>query len=230
MRRPMKIKDLPKNEMPRERMLQYGVENISNIDLLSIILRTGIKDISVRELAAEILNSVGGINNLADAGIRELSNIKGMGSVKAITLIAAVELGKRINSQEITLHMKLSNVELVHNAFKKYFINLKQEKFLAIYLDNKKCLISYKILSIGTIDHTIVHPRDVFNEAIKVSASSIILMHNHPSSDITPSKEDIKTTNKLVETGLIMNIPIIDHIITNGKEYYSFYDNHFTNN
>ncbi|MCX4365878.1 MAG: DNA repair protein RadC [Bacilli bacterium] len=226
----MKIKDLPKNEMPRERLLQYGVENLSNIDLLSIILRTGIKDISVRELSADILNSVGSLNNLADAGIRELSNIKGMGSVKAITLIAAVELGKRISSQEISLHMKLSNVELVHNAFKKYFINLKQEKFIAIYLDNKKCLISYKVLSIGTIDKTIVHPRDVFNEAIKVSASSIIVMHNHPSSDITPSKEDIDTTNRLVETGLIMNIPIIDHIITNGKDYYSFYDNHFTNN
>ncbi len=230
MRPLMKIKDLPKNEMPRERLLQYGVENLSNIDLLSIILRTGIKDISVRELSADILNSVGSLNNLADAGIRELSNIKGMGSVKAITLIAAVELGKRISSQEISLHMKLSNVELVHNAFKKYFINLKQEKFIAIYLDNKKCLISYKVLSIGTIDKTIVHPRDVFNEAIKVSASSIIVMHNHPSSDITPSKEDIDTTNRLVETGLIMNIPIIDHIITNGKDYYSFYDNHFTNN
>ena len=190
MRPLMKIKDLPKNEMPRERLLQYGVENLSNMDLLSIILRTGIKDISVRELSADILNSVGSLNNLADAGIRELSNIKGMGSVKAITLIAAVELGKRISSQEISLHMKLSNVELVHNAFKKYFINLKQEKFIAIYLDNKKCLISYKVLSIGTIDKTIVHPRDVFNEAIKVSASSIIVMHNHPSSDITPSKED----------------------------------------
>ena len=225
----MKIKDLPKNEMPRERLLQYGVENLSNIDLISIILRTGIKDISVRELSAEILNSVGGINNLANMGIRELSNIKGMGSVKAITLIAAIELGKRINSKEISLNMKLSNVELVHEAFKKYFIDQKQEKFLAIYLDNKKCLISYKILSIGTIDRAIVHPRDVFNEAVKVSASSIIVMHNHPSSDLLPSKEDIDITNKLMESGLIMNIPIIDHIITNGKDYYSFYDNHFTN-
>lgn len=223
----MRIKDLPKNEMPRERLLQYGVENLSNIDLLSIILRTGIKDISVRELSAEILNSVGGINNLANAGIRELSNIRGMGSVKAITLIAAIELGKRINSKEISLHMKLSNVSLVHDAFKQYFIGLNQEKFLAIYLDNKKCLISYKVLSIGTINSAIVHPRDVFNEAIKVSASSIIIMHNHPSSDLTPSKEDIDLTNKLMESGLIMNIPIIDHIITNGKEYYSFYDNHF---
>lgn len=226
----MKIKDLPKNEMPRERLLQYGVENLSNIDLLSIILRTGIKDLSVRELSAEILNSVGSINNLANAGIRELSNIRGMGSVKAITLIAAIELGKRINSSEISINMKLSNVELVHDAFKQYFINLKQEKFLAIYLDNKKCLISYKIISIGTINCAIVHPRDVFNEAIKVSASSIIIMHNHPSSDLRPSGEDIKLTDKLMETGIIMNIPIVDHIITNGKEYYSFYDNHFINN
>ncbi len=224
MRLLMKIKELPKDEMPRERLLQYGVENISNTDLLSIILRTGTKDISVKDLSSTILKQVGGINQLGNVGIRELSNIKGMGVVKAITLLAAVELGRRINSKEIVIKMKLNNVELVHEAFKKYFVDLKQEKFLAIYLDTKKCLISYKVLSIGTLDKTIVHPRDVFNEAIKVGASSIIIMHNHPSNQLKPSIEDIEVTNRLFECGKMMNIPIIDHIITNGKEYYSFYD------
>lgn len=225
----MKIKELPKSEMPRERLLQYGVENISDTDLLSIILRTGTKDLSVKDLSAMILNRCGGINNLSTIGIRELSNIKGVGVVKAITLLAAIELGKRINSKEVVLHMKLNNVGLVHEAFKKYFVDVKQEKFLAIYLDTKKCLISYKVLSIGTVDRTIIHPREVFNEAIKVSASSIIVMHNHPSNQLHPSKEDIEVTNRLVECGKMMNIPVIDHIITNGKEYYSFYDHEHQN-
>lgn len=226
----MKIKDLPKTEMPRERMLKYGVENLSNVDLLSIILRTGVKDLNVTELAVSILSQVGGINKLSNVGVRELSNIKGMGSVKAITLLAAIELGNRVNSREIDFNMCLSNGELVHNVFKKYFLNLNQEKFMAIFLDSKKRLISYKIIAIGTLDRALVHPRDIFNEAIKNTASSIVVMHNHPSGILTPSNEDIELTDKLIECGKMMNIPVIDHIITNGKEYYSFYDEYFKEN
>jgi len=121
----MKIKELPKDEMPRERLLQYGVENVSNTDLLSIILRTGTKDISVKELSSTIINRVGGVNNLSNVGIRELSNIKGMGIVKAITLLATIELGRRINSKEVVIKMKLNNVEIVHDAFKKYFVEFR---------------------------------------------------------------------------------------------------------
>lgn len=220
----MRIKDLPTTELPRERLLQYGVENLSNSDLISIILRTGVKDFSVKEISNNILKNIGNINNLNNIGIRELSKIRGVGQVKAITLIAAIELGKRINSSEISLKMKLINNTVVHDAFKRYFQNIKQEKFMAIFLDTKKCLISYKILFVGTIDKATVHPREIFNEAIKVSASSIIVIHNHPSGNILPSKEDKIITNKLIETGNIIGIPLIDHIITNGEEYYSFYD------
>ena len=223
----MKIKDMPKTEMPRERMLKYGVENLSNIDLLSIILRTGVKDVNVTELASIILSQVGGINKLANVGVRELSNIKGMGSVKAITLLAAIELGNRVNNKEIDFNMRLSNGNLIHSAFKRYFINLTQEKFMAIFLDSKKRLISYKVISIGTLDKALVHPRDIFNEAIKNTASSIVVMHNHPSGSLSPSSEDIELTKRLIECGRMMNIPVIDHIITNGKEYYSFYDEYF---
>lgn len=220
----MKIKDMPTSEMPRERLLKYGVENLSNVDILSIILRTGVKDQNVTELATNILAQVGSINNLSNIGIRELSNIKGMGVVKAITLLAAIELGIRVNSKEIDFNISITNGEIAHNTFKKYFINKKQEKFMAIFLDSKKRLISYKIISIGTLDKALVHPRDIFNEAIKNTASSIILMHNHPSGILTPSKEDILLTKRLTECGEMMNIPVVDHIITNGKEYYSFYD------
>lgn len=225
----MRLKDMPKTELPRERLLNYGVENLSNSDLLCIILRSGVKDFSVKDIANNILNQVGNINNLADIGVRELSNIKGVGNVKAVTILAAIELGKRITSEEIIIKMKLNTGEKVHDAFKKLFKKEKQEKFLAIYLDAKKNLLSYKILFIGTIDYSICHPREVFNEAIKVGASSIIVMHNHPSGNLEPSINDKKITNQLIESGKMLNIPLIDHIITNGEEYYSFYDEYIKN-
>lgn len=220
----MKVKDLPISSQPRERMLQYGVENLSDIDLISIILRTGTKDSNVKDVACEIIKSVESINNLNNVGIRELSKIKGVGPIKAITLLASIELGKRVNNKEIALNMPLTTGDKVHEAFKRLFIDEKQEKLLSIFLDSKKRLISYKIMFIGTLDKSIIHPREIFNEAIKVHASSIIIIHNHPSSDITPSKEDIEITKKLDECGNIIGIPILDHLITNGKDYYSFYD------
>lgn len=220
----MLIKDLPECEKPRERMLEYGVENLSNVDLLSIILRNGIKDISVKEVAINILNNVESINDLSSLGVRELSNIKGVGPVKAITLLASIELGKRVSIKEAKANMSLSNKEKIHEVFKKFFINENQEKFLAIFLDNKKCLINYKILFIGTNNASIAHPREVFMEAIKANASAVVVMHNHPSGNVLPSEEDKNITEKLIQSGHMLGIPLLDHIITNGEEYYSFYD------
>ncbi len=220
----MLIKDLPECEKPRERMLEYGVENLSNVDLLSIILRNGVKDISVKEVAINILNNVESINDLSSLGVRELSNIKGVGPVKAITLLASIELGKRVSIKEAKANMSLSNKEKIHEVFKKFFINENQEKFLAIFLDNKKCLINYKILFIGTNNASIAHPREVFMEAIKAKASAVVVMHNHPSGNVLPSEEDKNITEKLIQSGYMLGIPLLDHIITNGEEYYSFYD------
>lgn len=220
----MLIKDLPECEKPRERMLEYGVENLSNVDLLSIILRNGVKDISVKEVAINILNNIESINDLSSLGVRELSNIKGVGQVKAITLLASIELGKRVYTKEAKTNMSLSNKEKIHEVFKKFFINESQEKFLAIFLDNKKCLINYKILFIGTNNASIVHPREVFLEAIKAKASAVVVMHNHPSGNVLPSEEDKNITEKLIQSGYMLGIPLLDHIITNGEEYYSFYD------
>lgn len=220
----MLIKDLPECEKPRERMLEYGVENLSNVDLLSIILRNGIKDVSVKEVAINILNNVESINDLSSLGVRELSNIKGVGQVKAITLLASIELGKRVYTKEAKANMSLSNKEKIHEVFKKFFINENQEKFLAIFLDNKKCLINYKILFIGTNNASIAHPREVFLEAIKAKASAVVVMHNHPSGNVLPSEEDKNITEKLIQSGYMLGIPLLDHIITNGEEYYSFYD------
>ena len=220
----MLIKDLPECEKPRERMLEYGVENLSNVDLLSIILRNGVQDISVKEVAINILNNVESINDLSSLGVRELSNIKGVGPVKAITLLASIELGKRVSIKEAKANMSLSNKEKIHEVFKKFFINENQEKFLAIFLDNKKCLINYKILFIGTNNASIAHPREVFMEAIKANASAVVVMHNHPSGNVLPSEEDKNITEKLIQSGHMLGITLLDHIITNGEEYYSFYD------
>lgn len=220
----MKVKEMPPSFQPRERMLKFGVENLSDVDLLSIILRTGTKDANVKEVSSSILASVGSITNMADVGIRELSKIKGVGNIKAITILAAIELGKRVVNKEIEINMLLNNSNIIHETFKSLFLNSQQEKVLAIYLDTKKRLISYKFIFIGTIDRSIIHPREIFNEALKVHASSLILIHNHPSNDLNPSKEDIAITNQIKECGDIIGIPLLDHLITNGKEYYSFYD------
>lgn len=219
----MKLKELPVNELPRERLINNGVETLSNEELLSIILRTGTKNISVKDVSNNILSSVSTINELNDIDLSELSKIKGVGIVKAVTLKASIELGKRVSNIEISNLMKLNNSEIVHDTFKSLFVGLKQEKLLAIYLDNKKRLINYKTITIGTKDVTLFHPRDIIYNAIKCNASGIIIMHNHPSLDITPSRADIEMTNCLTQSCNIVGIPMLDHLITNTKDYYSFF-------
>ena len=219
----MKLKDMPITELPRERLLNVGESNLSNEELLSIILRTGTKNNSVKEISNNILNSLDSINDLNNIDIYELSKIKGVGIIKAVTIKASIELGIRVSNIEIKNKMTLNNSDIVHNTFKNIFIGLKQEKLIAIYLDNKKRLINYKVITIGTIDETICHPRDVIKNAIKCNASGIIIIHNHPSGDINPSKADLEMTNRLIESCSIVGIPLLDHLITNTKKYYSFF-------
>ena len=219
----MKLKELPVTELPRERLINNGVENLTNEELLSIILRTGTKNMNVKEVSNNILSSIKSINDLSNIDLYELSKIKGVGIVKAVSLKASIELGKRVTNIEINNLMKLNNADIIHNTFKSLFIGLKQEKLLAIYLDNKKRLINYKIITIGTKDQTMFHPRDIIYNAIKCNASGIIIMHNHPSLDITPSNADIEMTNILINSCNIVGIPLLDHLITNTKNYYSFF-------
>lgn len=219
----MKLKELPVNELPRERLINCGVENLTNEELLSIILRTGTRNMNVKEVSNNILSSIESINDLSNIDLYELSKIKGVGIVKAVSLKASIELGKRVSNVEINNLMKLNNADIIHDTFKSLFIGLKQEKLLAIYLDNKKRLINYKVITIGTKDQTMFHPRDIIYNAIKCNASGVIIMHNHPSNDITPSNADIEMTNILVSSCNIVGIPLLDHLITNTKSYYSFF-------
>lgn len=219
------IKDIIKSERPRERLLEVGEKSLSNEELLSIILKTGTKNISVKDLSRKILNEIKDISNLKDMTYNKLIKIKGIGTVKAIEILASLELGRRVYYRNVKQKIKLNNTTLVFEHFKNLFIDETQENFYALYLNTKTELISYKLLFKGTINTSVVHPREIFKYAFLESASSIIVIHNHPSNNTTPSKEDIELTNKLFEIGNIMAIPVIDHIIIGIDNYYSFYEN-----
>lgn len=219
------IKDIIKSERPRERLLQVGEKALSNEELLSIILKTGTKNISVKDLSREILNEIKEIESLKDITYNKLIKIKGIGNVKAIELLASLELGRRVYHNNIKQKIKLNNTTLIFDTFKDIFINEMQENFYAIYLNTKMELISYKLLFKGTINTSVVHPREIYKYAFLESAHSIIVLHNHPSNNTSPSKEDIELTNKLFEIGTIMGIPLLDHIIIGKDNYYSFYEN-----
>lgn len=221
----MKLKALPTNELPRERLIQNGASTLSNEELLSIIFRTGIKDMSVKEVSNNLLTKLDSISDLANMSISELAETKGVGLVKAVTLLASLELGKRVYSNPLEKGVLLNNTYLVHETFKSLFKSLLQEKFVVIYLNTKKELIAYDIMFVGTLDSTSFHPREVLRGSIKRSASAIIVMHNHPSGGVTPSNNDILLTKQLVKCCNLMGIPLLDHLITNGQDYYSFFDN-----
>lgn len=217
------IKDFPLEERPREKVKQYGINNVTNKELLSIILKTGTKNINVEDLALSILRKYK-LHELKDVTINELTKIKGIGEVKAIELLATIELGKRINYKTEEKKKKLNNPEVIFQEMRYLFIDKKQELFYCLYLNEKQELIERKLLFMGTVNKSITHPREVFKEAYRLSASSIICMHNHPSNDLRPSKSDLEFTTSLVEIGKLQGIPVVDHIIVGDSSFYSFYE------
>lgn len=221
----MKLKQLPKGERPREKLLKYGKENLSNSELLALILKTGTKDMDVLDVAISLLNKLNKISNLKYISYETLTNIKGIGHSKAIELLALSELAKRIYYEsEDKEKLVMSNPKVIYNSNKYLFDGLKQEHFYAIYLNSKKEIIERKLLFMGTVNKSVVHPREIFKEAYMLSASSIVCMHNHPSGDLNPSDEDIKLTKALIEIGNLNGIPVIDHLIVSENGYYSFYE------
>lgn len=220
----MKIKDLPEIERPRERLILYGVDSLSVEELLAIIIKTGTKKKSSKYLASEILSTFG-IDGLKDINVNGLCQIDGIGKVKAIEIVSSIELGRRItNSNKIKNRYILSTSKEIYEFNKYLFTDKKQEYFYCLYFNNKQELIERKLLFMGTINRSVVHPREVFKEAYLCSASSIVCLHNHPSGDVKPSLEDRKLTNALVEIGNINGIPVVDHLIIGESSYYSFYD------
>ena len=222
----VKIKDIPLNERPRERLINYGVSNLSNEELLSILLKTGTKDQSVKLLANNILKTLDDIKDLKDINLQTLTKIKGIGEAKACELISAIELGNRINKKINSINqIKVTSSTSVYEYYKSILEDKKQEHFYCVYLDTKNHIIKDKLLFIGTINESLIHPREIFKEAYLLSASSIICVHNHPAGSIEPSQNDIITTNQIKESGLLLGIKLLDHIIIGKDTYYSFNDN-----
>lgn len=224
----MKInfKEYPQNEMPRERLLHYGASHLSNEELIAIILRTGDKQRNVKELASYLLFKIGKIENFKSLTYHHLLQIEGIGPTKAIELLAIIEFGKRIYlMQEISNKRILNSPITIIQYFNDLFKDKKQEEFYVVYLDTKKKLIDKYLLFRGTINSSIVHPREIFKQAYLLSADSMICVHNHPSGDVNPSVEDIHLTKKIQEISQIHGIKFIDHIIIGKDSYFSFFEN-----
>ena len=220
------FKNIPDSDKPRERLYMYGSENLSNEELISIILKTGTKKMSIKEVSLKLLETVGDISKFKDVGINTLMKIDGIGKVKAIEIKAALELGRRVYANNDKLdRVALNSAGVIYNYFSELLVNRKQEYFFCVYVDTKGKYIDKKCLFVGTINSSVVHPREVFKEAYLLSANGIICVHNHPSGDSTPSKEDKNLTKKIKEISIIHGINFIDHVIIGNGNYFSFYEN-----
>ena len=223
----IKFKDIPNEERPRERLLLYGANCLSNEELLMIFLKTGTRGKSVKELAMEVLSVAGGMEGFRYLTLQKLKKIEGVGMVKGIEILALVEFSKRINASVSEREfVSFTEPRVIVSYFNDLYRNEKQELFYCVYLDQKKKFISKKKLFVGTISSSLVHPREIFKEAYMVSASFIICIHNHPSGDPSPSQEDILVTSKLKELGELHAIYLVDHLVIGHDCYYSFFENH----
>jgi len=219
------IKDIPLLDRPRERFIKRGANNLSNEELLSIVLKNGVKGYSVKELSYNILKNIKDITDLKNISLNQLTKIKGIGKIKAITLLSSIELGKRVYEYKDKINIRFKNTKDIYNYMKNKLSYKKQEYFYVLYLDSNLCLLEDRLLFIGTVNKANVHPRELFKYAYINSAVSIVLVHNHPSNNIIPSKDDIILTKKIIELSNLSGFKVIDHIIIGNNNYYSFYEN-----
>ena len=217
------MKDLPAIERPREKLMNHGAEALSNAELLAILLRTGTQEESVMRLAERILIEAGedGLGGLAHSSIESLMKRKGVGEAKAITIAAALELGKRVAIGDSKKRVVIRSSDDIANYMMPRLRYCDREHFYAILLNTKNHIIASPLISIGTLSESLVHPRELFKEAVNHSASSIILVHNHPSGDPSPSREDIMMTRRIIEGGRLLDIQILDHVIIGDNTYIS---------
>ena len=212
-----KIKDLPTHKRPREKLVEKGSEALSDHELLAIILRSGYKGKSAVDIAKRILKTTG-LKELSKKSLQELQKIKGIGITGASILVASLELSKRIDQEEPMVEIKSPNdvLKVVSDLRNK-----KREYMVALYLNARSELIKKRVVSIGTLTESLVHPREVFAPAIKSHAVNLVLAHNHPSGSAEPSDEDVAVTQNLKEAGEILGIKVVDHIIVSKESYVS---------
>lgn len=215
------LRDMPETDRPRERMMQAGPGALSNAELLAILLRTGSAEESVLKLSYRVLNEVGGLRGLKSTSFEELTALKGIGPAKALLLMAGLELGKRMSgappSERITIRSPKDAADVMMEEMRYH----TQEHFVCLYLNTKNHIIGREMIFIGSLNSSIVHPREVYKEAIRRSSASVICLHNHPSGDATPSREDIDVTRRLQEAGRILGIELLDHVIIGDGQFYS---------
>lgn len=231
----IRMKDLPEDARPQEKLLAYGPTSLSNAELIALIIRTGTKENNSISLAQKLLEKGNdndnkgasrnleyfGLKFLANATLEEITEVKGIGKSKAAMILAAIELAKRISKSSVDL-TKLNTTDKLPYMVMDDMRNLEKEHFKIAILNTKKELSYLETITVGSIDKTIVEPREVFSIAIKRNAHTLILLHNHPSGDPKPSIQDIEITKTLKEAGLLLNIPVIDHIIIGDGRYFSF--------
>ncbi|MGD6832057.1 RadC family protein [Sutcliffiella halmapala] len=215
------IRDFPEDERPRERLIQDGPQSLSNHELLAIMLRTGSKEESVLQLANRLLTTFEGLRLLKDASVDEMMSIKGIGSAKAVQIMAAVELGRRIHRLQYEDRYVIRSPEDAANYVMEDMRFLTQEHFVCLYLNTKNQVLHQQTIFIGSLNASIVHPREVFKEAFRRSAASFICLHNHPSGDPSPSREDIDVTKRLNECGKLIGIELLDHLIIGDQKFIS---------
>jgi DNA repair protein RadC len=216
------IHDLPVSERPRERLSKYGVDKLSAQEILALILGRGISGESVTVTSQRLLSRFGNLRGIADATLEELSDIKGIGPAKASQIKAAFELAKRLEDPpESDKKPIVKTPEDVESLVRTKLKGKKKEYFLVLCLDTRGNLIKTSEVSVGSLDSSIVHPREVFKEALTASAASVIFVHNHPSGDPEPSEDDIKLTKRLFDAGDILGIDVLDHVIVVDNDFKS---------
>ena len=219
------IKEWAADDRPREKMIKKGRAALSDSELLAILLRTGMKGQSAVELARDILDRADNdLINLSNLTFKELKDIKGIGEAKAITIMAALELGKRRRAAEATLPEEVKDSKASFERFLPYIDDMKKEHFLVMYLDQSNHPLKVECISNGDTTHVIADPKIVFKNALNLNATCIVLGHNHPSGNPRPSVDDRQLTKKLVSAGKLMDITVIDHIVIGNERYYSFRD------
>ncbi len=209
----LKLKDRPATELPRERLQAKGPDSLANGELIAILLRTGLKGITAVDLGNQLLAKFGSLYTLARASVDDLRSIKGIGRDKAVTLVAAFTLARKMAAEPRQESPVLDTPEAVANLMREDTRLLNVETFQVLLVNTRRRLISIAKISEGTLDTILVHPREVFRPAIAASASAIVLLHNHPSGDASPSEADIKVTRDLIRAGQVLRIDVLDHVI-----------------
>ncbi len=223
----MPITDWPESERPREKLMQYGPMKLSEVELLAILIRSGSGSNSALDVARELMSKAGGLNQLARLDYNDIlqMRIKGIGKTKAVTIAAAIQLTRRLQIEESVSPDKiLRSSDEVARLYIPKLRDLNKEIFMVLLLASNNRLIKDVIISEGILNASVVTPREVFREAVVGMAAAVILIHNHPSGNPEPSREDIQLTKQMTESGKMMNIPVLDHIIIAGNQHSSFAD------